>query len=128
MAFLTLDHFPPAKTTFLHPDHFIQPKPLATDAPTAPAPRAQQQSVQTNRRRTEVAPAPVVGTRKQPAKRKRKKADSNSLNASYIRLVPIMDDDDPDAMDTEDVDEPKARKVQAGDGMKDPMIVCFYNL
>lgn len=133
MAFLAPGHFDQAKpaliqakSSFITPGHFAQAKPLANTAPTAPAPRPQQQqSVQNNRRRTEVAPAAAVSNGKQPAKRKRRKADSNSLNAPYVRLVPITDDD-PNAMEVEDVDGLKSRNFEAVDGIKDPMIVCSY--
>lgn len=113
MKFLAITHFPQS----------ITQGPPAT---SAPVPQAQQPSVQNRARRTEVLPAPVTQTRPQRNRKKPIRPGSKSLNAPYVKLTPIIDDD-PNAMDIDKVDEIKPVVSEAADTMKDPMIVCSYS-
>ncbi|KAG2036334.1 hypothetical protein BDR03DRAFT_983107 [Suillus americanus] len=85
------------------------------------APQALQPSVRSHSRRMHVQPAGVVSTRPQHAKRA--PTDANSLNAPYVKLTPILDDDT-NAMIVDDVDEIKPRKYDAPEMIKDPTIVA----
>lgn len=93
----------------------------ATTGQTSPVARSRQPSVQNRRRRTEVMPNCIANSRQKRA-RKRMSPESDSLNAPYVQLTPILDID-PNAMEVDEVRRLRSGKSQAADVINDPIIV-----
>lgn len=92
-----------------------------TTGQTSPVPRSRQPSMQNRRRRTEVMPDCIANARKKRAS-KRVSPESDSLNAPYVQLTPILDVD-PNAMEVDEVRRLRSGKSQAADVINDPIIV-----
>jgi hypothetical protein len=140
MAILIPGHFAPARTqipaaaaaSVPNPQGAQSAAPLVsntqdtqrTSVQTSAVDKRKQPSVQNRRRRTEVLPDCIANGRPKRT-RKRVTPQADSVNAPYRKLTPILDND-PNAMDIDEVKELRSGKSKAADAINDPIIVSSH--